>query len=121
MVTGASREVVEALAFAAEDDDGVCGPVIGVVVDGAALVEADAPDVLLLELLEGADEIDDAGDAYVFGGAGGGFDGDGAKGRRTSLRENDTVDASSVSGAQERAEVLGIFDAVKGEQEAGVG
>lgn len=121
MVAGAAREVVEAFAFAAEDDDGVGGPVVFVVSHGAALVEADAPDILLLELLEGADEVDDAGDAEVFGGSGGGFDGDGAEGRGAALGEDDAVDAGSVRGAEERAEVLGIFDAVEGEEETGGG
>ena len=121
VVAGAAREVVESFAFSAEDNDGVGGEVVGVVVDGAVLVEADAPDVLLLELLKGADEIDDAGDAEVLGCAGRGLDGDGAQGSGAALGKDDAVDTGSVCGAQERAEVLGVFDSVEGEQEAGAG
>ena len=121
MVAGAAREVVEAFAFTAEDDDGVGGEVIGVVINAATLVEADAPDVLLLELLKRADEIDDAGDAQVFCGAGRGFDGDGAQGSGAALGKDDAIDAGSVGRAQERAEVLGVFHAVESEQEAGAG
>lgn len=55
MVAGSAGEIVQALAFAAQDNDSAGAPVIGVVIDGATLVEADAPDVLLLELLKCAD------------------------------------------------------------------
>lgn len=119
MIAGAAREVVEALAFTAEDDDGGRGPVVGVVVDGAALVETDAPDIVLLDLLEGTDEIDDPGDAHVFRGSGGGFDGDGAERRRAALGQDEAVDTGAVGRAQERAEVLGVFDPVECEQERG--
>lgn len=121
MVAGTAGEFVEAFAFASEDDDGAGVPVIGVVVDGASLVEADAPDVVLLELLDGADQIDDASDADVLGCAGGGFDGHGAQGGGASLGKDDAIDACAVGGSQECAEVLGIFDPVEGEQEAGGG
>ena len=119
MVAGAACEVMESFALAAEDDDGVGGPVVGVVVDGSALVEADAPDVVLLELLEGADEIDDAGDAHVLGSAGGGFNGDGAQGCGAPLGEDDAIDSGAVCGADKSTEVLGIFNPVEGKQEAG--
>lgn len=121
VVAGAAGEVVKPFTFAAEDDDGVGGPVVGVVVDGSALVEADAPDVVLLELLEGADEIDDAGDAHVLGGAGGGFDGDSAQGGGAPLGEDDAINPGTIGGADKRAEILGIFDSVECEQESGGG
>ena len=78
MVAGAADEVVEAGAFATEDEDAVAGEVELVVVGLAALVETDDPDVALLEVFEGAHEVDDAGNAEVLGGAGACLDGDGA-------------------------------------------
>ena len=88
------------------------------VVGGAALVEAEDPDVGLLHLLERADEVGDAGDADVLGGSGGGF-GDGrGDGGGAALGEDDAVDAGAVGGAEEGAEVVGVFDAVEGEEEA---
>ena len=51
VVAGAADEIVEAGAFAAEDEDAVAGKVELVVVGRTAFVEADDPDVLLLQLL----------------------------------------------------------------------
>ena len=73
VIAGAADEIVEARAFAAEDDDEIAGEVEPVVVGFAALVETDDPEVLALELFEGADEVDDAGDAEVLGCAGAGL------------------------------------------------
>ena len=121
MIAGAADELVQTVAFASEDDYGIGREIVVVVAGGAALVESDAPDVLLLELLEGAYEIDDAGDTDVLGGSGGGFDGDGAEWRGATLGEEHAVHSGGVGGAEERTEVLGVFDAVECEQEAGFG
>ena len=112
---------MEARALTAEDDDEIAGEVELVVVDGAALVETDDPEVVALELFEGADEVDDAGDAEVLGGAGAGFDGRGAEGCGAALGEENAVDAGAIRNAEERAEVLRVFDAVEGEDEASGG
>ena len=119
VVAGAADEIVEACAFAAEDEDAVAGEVELVVVGGAAFVEADDPEILALELFEGADEVDDAGDAEVLGCAGAGLYGHGAEGRGAALGEDDAVDAGAVGYAEESAEILRVFDAVEGEEEAG--
>ena len=119
MVAGSAGEAVEAFALASEDDDGVGGPVVGVVVHGAALVEADAPDILLLELFKCAHEVDDSGDAQVLGGTGGSLDGDGAERSRTPLGKEDAIDTSSVGGTKQRPEIMRVFDAIEGEQKTG--
>ena len=119
VVAGAADEVVEARTLAAEDEDAVAGEVELVVVGGAALVETDDPDVLALEFFEGADEIDDTGDAEVFGCAGAGFDGYRAEGGGAALGEDDAVDSGAVGYAQKGAEVLRVFNAVEGEEKAG--
>lgn len=119
MVAGLLDEVVEAGAFPAKDENAVGGEVEVGVIGGTALVEADDPDVGLLHLLEGADEIGDAGDADVLGGPGGGFGYGGGDGSAASLGEKNAVDPRSVGGAEEGAEVVGVFDAVEGEEEAG--
>ena len=117
VVAGAADEVVEALAFASEDDDGVSREVKSVVGLGAVFIEADDPEVVFLELLEGPDEIDDAGEAEVLGGSGGGFEGDGAEGGGAAFGEEDAIDTGSFGRTEERAEVLGVFDAVEREEE----
>jgi hypothetical protein len=122
MIAGAADEIVQAGALAAEDDDAVAGEVEAVVVREARLagggVEANDPDVLLLQLFEGADEIDDAGDAEVLCGSGAGFDGYGAERGGAALGEQDAIDAGAVGYAEQSAEVLGVFDSVEGEKEA---
>ena len=73
VVAGALYQVVEAGAFAAQDQADVLAEVEVGVVGGAALVEADDPDVALLHGFEGAGDVDDLGDADVLAGSGGGF------------------------------------------------
>jgi hypothetical protein len=117
VVAGLFDEVVEAGSFAAEDEDAVGAEVEVHVVGGAALVEAEDPDVFLLELLEGADEIGDAGYADVFGGSGGGLGNGSGDGGGAAFGEDDAVDTGSVGGAKKGPEVVGVFDAVEGEEE----
>ena len=118
MVAGALDEVVEAGAFAAEDEAAVLAEVEVGVAGLAAFVEADDPDVGLLHGFEGAGDVDDLGDADVLGGSGGGFGDDGADGSGAALGEDDAVDTGTVGGAEQGAEVVGVFDSVEGEEEA---
>jgi hypothetical protein len=121
VVAGALDEVVEAAAFAAEDEADVLLEIEVGVVGGTALVEAYDPDVLFLKGFEGAGDVDDLGDADVLAGAGGGFGGDGGERGGAALGKDDAVDAGAVGGAKERAQVVGIFYAVEGEEEAFAG
>jgi hypothetical protein len=118
VVAGFFDEIVEAGAFASEDEDAVGFEVEVHVVGSAALVETEDPDVTLFHLLEGADEVGDAGYADVFGCSGGGLCDGGGDGGGAAFGEDDSVDACAVGGAEEGAEVVGIFDAVEGEEEA---
>jgi len=54
----------------------------------------------------------------VLGCAGAGLYGHGAQGRGAALGEDDAVDAGSVGYAEKSAEILRVFDAVQGEDEA---
>jgi hypothetical protein len=121
VVAGAADEIVQACAFTAEDEDAVAGEVEPVVVGCASFVETDDPKVLALEVFEGADQIDDFGDAEVLGGSGAGFDGHGAERGGATFGEDDAVNSCSVGDTQQGAEVLGIFDTVEGEDETGPG
>ena len=67
---------------------------------------------------QGADEVDDAGDAEVFGCSGAGFHGNGAERCGAALGEDDAVDAGAVGYAEKRAEILRIFDAIEREEQA---
>jgi hypothetical protein len=109
---------MEARALASEDQDAVAGEVELVVIGVAALVEADDPDVLPLQVFKGADEVDDTGDAKVFDCTGAGFDSNGAEGGGAALGKDDAIHACAVGYAEERAEVLRVFNAIKGEEEA---
>ena len=121
MVAGAADEIVQARALAAKDDDEIAGEVELVVVGFATFVETDDPEVVLLEVFEGADEIDDAGDAEVLGRAGAGFDGCGAEWSGAALGEDDAIDTGAIGDAEQSAEVLRIFNAIEGEDEARAG
>ena len=119
MVAGAADKIVEAGALAAEDEDEIAGEVELVVVGRAAFVETDDPEIVVLEIFKGADKIDDAGDAKMLGGARAGFEGGGAEGSGAALGEDDAVDTGAIGNAEERTEVLRIFDTVEREDEAG--
>jgi hypothetical protein len=118
VVAGAANEVVEAGALAAKDQDAVASEVELVVVGGPALVETDDPDVLLLKVFKSANEVDDAGDAEVFGGTGAGFDCNRADGSGAAFSEDYAVDACAIGHAEKRAEILRIFNAIEREEQA---
>ena len=117
VVAGLFDQIVQAGAFASEDEDAVGAEVEIHIVWSPAFVEAEDPDVGLLHLLERADEVGDAGDSDVFGGTGGGLgDGRGDWGG-AAFGQDDSVDSRAIGGAQERAEVVRVLDAVEGEEE----
>jgi hypothetical protein len=81
MIAGAANKFVQSGAFTAKDENAVTGEVELVVVSLTALVKSDDPKILALKIFEGANEVDDAGYAEMFGGTGTGFDGHGAQRR----------------------------------------
>jgi len=121
MIAGAANEIVEAGAFAAEDDDEIAGEIELVVSGRAALgnsrIQADNPEIATLELFEGSNEVDDTGDAEVLGGSGAGFDGSRAERSGAALGEEDAIDAGAIGDAKKRTEVLRIFNTVEREEE----
>jgi hypothetical protein len=120
-VAGALHEVMEAGALAAEDQADILAKVKLGVIRSSALLEPDDPDVVVFELLEGAGEIGDAGDADVLGGAGGGLGNDSTEWGGTAFGEEDAGDPSAVGGAEQSAEVVGILDAIEGQEETMAG
>jgi len=121
VVAGAAYKIVEAGPFAAQHDDAVAGEVEPVVIGGAAFVETDDPEILLLEVFKGTNQVHDARDAKVFCGAGAGLNGGRAEGGGTAFGENDAIDPGAVGDSEQSAQVLGIFDAIQCQQEAGCG
>ena len=121
MIAGAADQIVQACAFASEDDYGIGREVEAVVILCAALVQPDTPDIAFAERLQSADDIDDAGEAKMFGCPGRGFDGHGAEGGGAAFGEEDAIDAGGFGGAEQSAEVLRVLDAVEGEKQAGRG
>jgi hypothetical protein len=119
MVAGAADEVVEACAFAPEDENAVAAEVKLVVLGGASFIETYDPEILTLELFKSADEVDYSGYAKMLCRAGAGFDGDRAERGGTALGEDYTVYSSTIGNAKKRAEVLRIFNAVECKKQAG--
>src|ERR1035441_2286105 len=74
---------------------------------------------MALEVFEGADQVDDAGDAQGVRSTTAGLDGDRAERRCASLGENHAIDTRAVRYTQQGAEVLRVFDAIEGEEETG--
>jgi hypothetical protein len=73
--------------------------------------------MFLLQLFEGADEVGDASDADVLGGSGGGLGDGGGDGSGAALGQDDAVDSGTLGGAKERPEIVGVLNAVEGEEE----
>jgi hypothetical protein len=119
MVAGAADEIVQSSTFAAKDEHAVTGKIELIVVGGTALVEADDPEVLLFEVFEGADEVDDTGDAEMLGGTGAGLDGHRAERSGAALGEDDAIDAGTVGYAKEGAQVLRVLNAIESQNKAG--
>jgi hypothetical protein len=117
VVAGAAHEIVKAGAFAAEDDHKVAGEIELIVRGGAAFIETNDPEVAALELFERADEVDDTGNAQVFGRSSARFDGGRTERCGTPLGEENAVDTCAIGDAKESAKILRIFNAVEGEQE----
>ena len=122
MIAGAANEIVESRAFTAEHDDEIAGEVELVVSCQAALsnsrVQADDPEVVFLQLLKGADEVDNACDAKVLGGPGAGLHSGGAQWSRAAFGEKDAFDSCAICDAKKSAEVLWVFNAIDREDEA---
>lgn len=121
VIAGAANKIVQASPFASKDNYRIGREVEAVVIPVATLVEADDPEIVFFESFESADKVDDASQAEMLGGSGRGFNGDRTEGSGAALGEEDAVDAGAFGGAQERAQVLGIFDTIEGEDEAGFG
>jgi hypothetical protein len=117
VVAGLFDQVVQTGPFAAKHEDAVGFEIESGVIRRPALVQPQNPYIFLLELFERTDEVSDAGDADVLGGSGGGL-GDGrGDGSGPALGEDDSVYSGAVGGAKERAEVVGVLDAVQSKEE----
>ena len=121
MIACASNQIVQPGAFASQHKHGIGPEIVAVVIRRAALVQANAPEVALLEHFKGANQIDHAREAKMLGRSRRGLDGDGTERGGTALGEQDAVDAGGFGGSQQRAQVLRVFDAVESQHEAGFG
>ena len=83
---------------------------------GAPPIRPDHPDARLLEPLQRPREIRRAADRHGLGSAGRRLHGRGRQRRGVVLRHDDGIDAGRVRGAQARAEVARVLDAVEHEQ-----
>src|SRR5215211_2013897 len=120
-VAGVPDQAVEAGAFAADHDaDGFVGELEGEQACVGGAVEADAPDAGVAELFDGAGEVGDLGDGEVLQGAGGGLHRHGGQGGAAVAGEDQAVAAGGFGAAGQGAEVVGVFDAVEGEEEGGL-
>jgi hypothetical protein len=115
MVAGAANQIVQTRSFAAEYENTVAGEVELVIVGFTALVEANDPEVLFLQLFKGTDEVDYASQAEMLGCSRAGLHGHWAERRGAPLGEDNSVDTGTVGYAEQGAEILRVFDAVEGQ------
>ena len=118
VIAGLFDQIVQSCAFAPEDEDAVGLEVEVGVVGSSAFIQSEDPDVLLLHLFERANEVGNPRNPNVFRGSGRGFGYGRGDGGGSALGEDDAVDAGTVGGSEQRSEVVGVFDAVEGEEEA---
>jgi hypothetical protein len=118
VVAGAADQIVQAGSLAAHHQNAVAGQVELVVVAASALVQADNPQILPLQLFQGAHQIDHPRNAQVLGGSGAGLDGDRAQRGRTALGEHHAVHPGAIGHAQQSAQVLRVFNAIQSQQQA---
>lgn len=116
-IAGSAGEVVQAGAFAPEDQHAACRQVVLVVVDLSPLIEARAPEAGLLESAERADKVDDTRQPHMLRRTRRGLDGGSAQRRGTPLRRDHSIDARSLGAAQQRTKILRIFDAVQSQHQ----
>ena len=121
MVAGTADQIVQACAFSTEDNYHVGREVEAVVILCAALIEAYAPQAVFLQRFQRAHQIDDAGEAQMLGRARGGLDRNCAQGRGAALGDQNTIHSRSLGGAEQCAEVLGVFDTVQSKDETWLG
>src|ERR1039458_4615260 len=114
----ASHQVVQPLAFGAHDE-GAIHVVIELVVSlFAALVETDDPDVLRLQLTDAAGDVDPASHGKVLAGASRCLDHGTGDAGGAALGNDHAIDAGAVGGADERAKVVRVLDAIEHQQKA---
>jgi hypothetical protein len=120
VVAGASHQVVQASAFAAEDEDAVAGEVEAIVISFAPLIQADDPEILALEFFKGAHEVYDSSDAKMLCRAGARLYGHGTERRRPALGKYDAIHSRTIGNSQKRAKVLRVFNTVEGKHQPGL-
>src|SRR2546426_1125857 len=111
-----AHQATDAFAFVANNEGQGTGQ-IGLVVDGFCLADqADDPDILLFEKLDGACQIGFLRDEEMLASSCRGLRDGGRDLSRTMLRQDDPVNAYSLSSTQQGAEVIDVLDRVEDEQ-----
>jgi len=106
-------EFVEAFAFAAHDDADGRGVIDFGVALVAVFVEADQPVAGFLQFFHGTSEIGDFRDREVREGPGGSARDRVGEAGGAALGDDNPVSSGGESGANDRAEIVWIFDAVE--------
>ena len=117
-VAAFARQVVEAFAFAAEDDADR-GRVVGFgVAFIGAFIESDEPVACFLQFFHGAHEVRNLGDGQVrYGASGSTRDGVSESGG-AAFGNDDAMRACGERRANDGAEIVGIFDAIEKHDES---
>ncbi len=117
-IAAPAHQVVQALAFGAENDGAVHLVINLVVALRAALVQADGPHVALFQFVQRARDVGNARDRQMLRRARRSLNGGAGQSGSTALGNDDAVCARAVGSANQRAQIVRVFDAIEHDQEA---
>jgi len=120
-VAVAGDEFMEARAFGSDDHDGGQVELDLIVLLGSVFGEPVDPVAFFLEFFEGLGDVADADDGHMGECAGGGLGGDFGDRGGAAVWEEDGVGTGGMGGADDGAEIMGIFNAVKQDEKLGGG
>ncbi len=110
--------LVQAFTFGAKNHRAIHLVIDLVVALSAALIQADDPNIAVLQLFERARDVGHACDGQMFGSSSRSLDRGACQSRGAPLGDDDSVSACAIGGANQRAQVVRIFDPVEHNDEA---
>ena len=117
VIASATDKIVKSLSFAAQNQSTVEAEIELVIVDGSALIETNAPNVISLEFLQSAHEIGDAGYAHMLRRASRRLGDCCRYGSGTTFRYDNTIDSCALCSPEQCSEIMRVFYAIEGEDE----
>src|SRR5271154_4713282 len=117
MIAGLLHQIMQSSAFASQHQDTIAPEVIFGIVRRSALIQSKHPDMLLLHLLQRANQVRDTSDPHMLRRSRRCLGNRRRNRSRTPLRQNDAMDASAISSPQQRPQIVRVLNPVKRQEE----